>query len=187
MGKPKKDIKAQAKRNYSKNKKTINALRNLGAEASIGNQWWKLRSKHGRDTLFESPQLLKEAFNEYVEWCEQHPEYAAEWKDKRLVKIPLKRVLLLEAFMSYCDTYADWWSEFKGSKAYANNKEWGRVMKEIETRIYVDKAIGATNGLLNSNVMIRMLKLSENINMDVSEHRKAAADLFPDDKDFKSK
>lgn len=35
----------------------------------IGNQFWKLRSKHGRDTLFSTPEKLWEAACEYFEWA----------------------------------------------------------------------------------------------------------------------
>ena len=37
------------------------------------NQFWKQRSKHGRDMLFASPTLLWEAACEYFEWCEDNP------------------------------------------------------------------------------------------------------------------
>ena len=35
--------------------------------ASKNNQFWKLRSKHGRDTLFSSPELLWSAAYEYFD------------------------------------------------------------------------------------------------------------------------
>ena len=36
-------------------------------EASVGNEWYKLRSKHGRDKLFTTPELLWEAECEYLQ------------------------------------------------------------------------------------------------------------------------
>lgn len=41
--------------------------------ASKNNQFWKLRSKHGRDTLFSSPELLWSAACEYFDWCDENP------------------------------------------------------------------------------------------------------------------
>ena len=35
--------------------------------APKGNQFWKLRSKHGRDKIWESPELLWESCVEYFE------------------------------------------------------------------------------------------------------------------------
>ena len=42
------------------------------------NQFWKLRSKHGRDKLFESSELLWEAVCEYFQWCEDNPLIEAQ-------------------------------------------------------------------------------------------------------------
>ena len=46
--------------------------------APKGNQFWKLRSKHGRDKLFATPDLLWQAACEYFEWCDKHPWYKSE-------------------------------------------------------------------------------------------------------------
>lgn len=43
--------------------------------ASKNNQFWKLRSKHGRDTLFSSPEFLWSAACEYFDWCDENPWY----------------------------------------------------------------------------------------------------------------
>jgi hypothetical protein len=41
--------------------------------APKGNEFWKMRSKHGRDALFASPELLWESACEYFEWCNDNP------------------------------------------------------------------------------------------------------------------
>ena len=38
--------------------------------APKNNQFWKLRSKHGRDKIFKTPKILWEAACDYFEWCE---------------------------------------------------------------------------------------------------------------------
>ncbi|WP_347174524.1 hypothetical protein [Parabacteroides goldsteinii] len=43
--------------------------------ASKNNQFWKLRSKHGRDILFSSPEFLWSAACEYFDWCDENPWY----------------------------------------------------------------------------------------------------------------
>ena len=44
----------------------------------IGNQFWKFRSKHGRDKLFATPELLWDAACEYFDWMDEHPLYEAK-------------------------------------------------------------------------------------------------------------
>jgi hypothetical protein len=46
--------------------------------APKGNQFWKLRSKHGRDKLFASPELLLESACEYFQWCDENPWLSIE-------------------------------------------------------------------------------------------------------------
>ena len=41
--------------------------------APKGNKFWMLRSKHGRDKLFATPELLWEAACEYFQWCDENP------------------------------------------------------------------------------------------------------------------
>ena len=50
--------------------------------APKGNQFWKLRSKHGRDKLFATPDLLWEAACEYFAYCDKHPWKVVKDKTK---------------------------------------------------------------------------------------------------------
>lgn len=54
--------------------------------APLNNQFWKLRAKHGRDKLFASPELLKEAIDEYFKWCIENP-----LQFERLIKVKVDR------------------------------------------------------------------------------------------------
>ena len=56
--------------------------------APTGNKFWMLRSKHGRDKLFSTPELLWEAACEYFQWCDENP-----WLSKKAVQktVPVKR------------------------------------------------------------------------------------------------
>lgn len=194
MSRISKTIDKKARLSTAKKKKIKPSKKKFGVgaspesiSASTGNEWWLQRSKHGRDALFDDPEKLLQAFREYVKYCNDNPDYATEWKGRGLVKIPLKRVLLLQGFLMYCNTHTEWWYQFKKSKTYERDPGFAEVMKLIEQTIYNDKFSGAANGKLNANLIIRDLRLSENINMDVSEHRKAAGDLFPDEKEFLNK
>lgn len=41
--------------------------------APIGNQFWRLRSTHGRNKLFATPELMWDAACEYFEWIQKNP------------------------------------------------------------------------------------------------------------------
>jgi len=41
--------------------------------ATIGNQFWKARSKHGRDKIFKTPDIMLEAAFGYFKWVEDNP------------------------------------------------------------------------------------------------------------------
>ena len=57
----------------------------MGAPA--GNQFWKLRSKHGRNKIFETSEMLWATAVEYFEWCDNHPYLRPEQK-KGNISIP---------------------------------------------------------------------------------------------------
>ena len=41
--------------------------------APKGNQFWKARSKHGRELIFKTPEALWDACVEYFEWVDANP------------------------------------------------------------------------------------------------------------------
>jgi len=43
--------------------------------APTGNEFWKLRTKHGRDKIFSTPEILWDAACEYFQWVEDNPLY----------------------------------------------------------------------------------------------------------------
>lgn len=90
--------------------------------APEGNQFWKLRSKHGRDTLFATPDAMWEAACEYFEWCENHPFYKAEAKtvnigdyqsQVEIVKLPVMRAFTLQGLCGWMDCNVDYFSHFE--------------------------------------------------------------------------
>ena len=62
--------------------------------APKGNQFWKIRSRHGRTKLFETPELLWEAATEYFEWCEANPWNKTEFKGSEEEPKPESMVVL---------------------------------------------------------------------------------------------
>lgn len=129
--------------------------------ASKGNQWWRLRSKHGRDALFATPSLLWEAACEYFENCDSNPwiknkEVSTDKgfsKEEQPVQKPYSR----SGFFLYIGCSENWLSEFK-KKA---DKDFLGVIHEIETIIDTQQFEGATVGAFNANIIARTLGLAE--------------------------
>jgi hypothetical protein len=135
--------------------------------APKGNQFWKLRSSHGRDKLFETPQLLKEAAAEYFNWVDSHPWYKVEAIKSgdsagKLIKIPTARPYTISGFLLYIGASDSYWRQFKADCiAGKHDKDFLTIMDETETAIYTQKFEGATVGAFNANIIARDLGLSD--------------------------
>ena len=148
--------------------------------APTGNQFWKLRSKHGRDKLFATPELMWEAACEYFEWCEDNPFYEVEqaksiskpYKDKetgdvifpeQFVKLPKMRPYTMQGLCLYIDCSTSYFREFKSNLKNTNelDKDFLTVTTRIEETIYNQKFSGAASGFLNANIIARDLGLSD--------------------------
>src|SRR5687767_9006913 len=82
-----------------------------------GNEFWRLRSKHGRDKLFATPALMLEAAIEYFKHCDDNP-----WKKAELVRgkrgyvlkdVPVRMPYTLMGFCLYVGANTDYWRTFK--------------------------------------------------------------------------
>jgi len=143
--------------------------------APIGNQFWKLRSTHGRDKLFSSPDILWEESCKYFEWCDANPlakvEQARGGKGKKdlkvtdkgiksedtgLIEMPLMRAYTWEGLELYLDL-----DSLKRYKTEDSHKDFWQVITRIGKIIYTQKFTGAASGLLNPNIIARDLGLTD--------------------------
>lgn len=144
--------------------------------APKGNQFWKLRSKHGRDKLFASPELLWKAACEYFQWCENNPwmkqeqvkqpgkgfrndegDYVAP---QLLVEIPTARPFTMQGLCLYLDASVGYFRTFK-SELKEVDKGFLTVITRIEETIYMQKFEGASVGAFNANIIARDLGLTD--------------------------
>lgn len=129
--------------------------------APEGNQFWKLRSKHGRDKLFETPELLWEAACEYFEWVEANPLIEIDFKtvDKVLeeIRLPKMRPFTMHGLCLYLDCGTAYFRQFKDTK----KEGFSTVIEKIEETIYNQKFEGASAGFLNANIIARDLGLAD--------------------------
>lgn len=131
--------------------------------APEGNQFWKLRSKHGRDKIFESPEYLEQAANEYFEWCESHPLIETDFrgKDANEVELPKMRAFTWEGLELFIDIHS-----LRDYKKNENYKDFSQVITRIEKIIYNQKFTGAAAGFLNPNIIARDLGLADKKELD---------------------
>lgn len=134
--------------------------------APRGNQFWKLRSSHGRDKLFETPDLLWEAAQEYFNWCDAHPWYKVEAnknpkarREDKLIKVPTAIPYTLSGLCIYLDASENWWKEFR--KGENLSKDFLAVISRVEEIIRTQKFTGAAVGAFNANIISRDLGLAD--------------------------
>ena len=161
----------------------------------IGNQFWKLRSKHGRDKLFATPELMWDAACEYFEWCENNPLIEVVQKrggtnikiDKGVnaeiesdilsaisdntMELPKMRPFTLHGLCRYLDCNTVYFNQFESSlkdKDDEISKDFSKIVLCIRETIYEQKFSGAASGLLNPNIIARDLGLVDKQNIDAS-------------------
>lgn len=124
--------------------------------APEGNQFWRLRAKHGRDKIFSTPEELWNAACEYFEWCDNNPLIVVDWvgKDADQVEREKMRAYTWTGLEYYLDI--DSLREYKTNEKY---KDFSQVVTRIEKIIFTQKFEGAAAGLLQHNIIARDLGL----------------------------
>lgn len=139
--------------------------------APKNNKFWQLRSKHGRDKLFETPALLWEAAVEYFEWCEKNPLYEVKgFAFKGYItkaKFPKMRAMTLSGLCFYLGCNEAYFRTFK-KQLPDREQDFNTVIEEIETTIYNQKFQGAAADLLNANIIARDLGLKDKSETDIN-------------------
>lgn len=150
----------------------------MGAPA--GNQFWKLRSKHGRDRIFATPDVLWEAACEYFQWCEDNPLKEVEQArssskpiidDKgktvfppNLIELPKMRPFTIQGLCLFLDVNTVYLKQFEDSlrdKEDELSKDFSSICTRIREIIYTQKFTGAASGFLNPQIIARDLGLAE--------------------------
>jgi len=152
----------------------------------IGNQFWKLRSKHGRDRLFATPELLWDAACEYFQWCADNPLYETKvfmyQGEIVTTEVPKMRAMTLSQLCFYLHCNDAYLRNFK-LQLPKDEKDFNAVIREIETIIYNQKFQGASADLLNANIIARDLGLSDKalIQQNTVIEYKNVSKQFPDE------
>ncbi len=126
--------------------------------APKGNQFWKIRTEHGRDKIFSTPEILWEEACKYFEWCEENPLLEMDWvgKDATEVNKPKMRSYTWDGLELFLDI-----SSLREYKTNPDYKDFSQVITRIGKIIYTQKFTGAAAGLLNPNIIARDLGLTD--------------------------
>ena len=138
--------------------------------APVGNKFWELRSKHGRNKLFETPELMWEAACEYFEWVEENPFIEEDFISSgqaagTLVYLNKKRPFTIHALCSYLDCNTAYFRNFKNQER-AKQEDFSSVITRIEETIYNQKFEGAASGFFNANIISRDLGIRDAVDTD---------------------
>lgn len=151
-----------------------------------GNQFWKARSKSGRDKIFKEPCNLREAAEEYFEWVDSNPLMASEavkfQGEATLTEVPKMRAMTITGLARFLHINVDTWYE------YCKRDDFTEITREIEGIIHDQKFTGAAADMLNANIIARDLGLAdkkehsgvdgkpiEHINVDISDEDAVAS------------
>ena len=140
--------------------------------ANNGNRFWEARAKHGRDTIFETPEKMWEAAVEYFNYNEDHPRYEVDFRGKDAVEVELPKLqpLSIEGLCIFWDVNPGYLREFKLSVTATTGpkaKDFSAIIARIEAIIFKQQYDGASSGFLNPNIVARKLGLSEKIESKV--------------------
>lgn len=132
--------------------------------APEGNQFWKLRSQHGRDKIFETPQILWEEACKYFEYCDDNPlQEEKALSDGSKVQLNLLRAYTMQGLYFFLKVGSATWID------YRKRQEFKEVIEDIEQIIYDQKFCGAAVNLFNANIIARDLGLVDKQTMQLSK------------------
>lgn len=123
-----------------------------------GNQFWKLRTSHGRKAIYEHPEDLWNDCVRYFEWVEDNPikEEKLFFYQGRVITTTLNRmrVMSLEGMYSHLKIARKTWYLYKKREGFMP------VCEQVEDIIYCYQLSGAAAGLLEPCIIARKLKLA---------------------------
>jgi hypothetical protein len=136
--------------------------------APKGNKFWEQRSKHGRDKIFETPEIMWNAACEYFEYISNNPlteEQIVKYKDyHEVVTLNKLRPFTLTGLCLYLDVNTVYFTQFENAlkeKEDEISKDFSKVVTRIRETIYSQKFDGAAANLLNPNIIARDLGLMD--------------------------
>lgn len=127
--------------------------------APIGNEYYKIRSKDGRQKEYETVEELVEEINGYFEYSLTNPHYAqVSYHFQGCVTKDTEekmRAFSIEGLCVYLEISRDTFIR------YGKNKDFCEVITRTREIIEMQQFEGAVSGFLNANLIARKLGLTE--------------------------
>ena len=136
--------------------------------ATPGNQWWKLRSKHGCDAIFSTPEILESACEEYFKATDERNDWDGQnWvgKDGEEVVVKKKVPYSLKGLCVFLGVSSHYFSEFKKSETFKSNKDFLEVYTRVEDIIQTQQIDGSMMGYYNASLTARLNGLVDKTDM----------------------
>lgn len=123
-----------------------------------GNQWWRLRTKHGRKVLFDDPNLLLEECYKYFEATDNRKWYKKDFKGNSAIEVDIPHDVpyTISGLCLFLGITQKTWAEWRKERV-----DLSEVITHVDQIIYTQKFEGATNGLFNANIIARDLGLMD--------------------------
>lgn len=153
--------------------------------ATKGNQFWKVRSSHGRKKIFGTSDILWDAACEYFTWVEENPlSKAITYMGKVTGEENLMRAMTISGLCIFLGTHSEFLTNFEKELELSTDegKDFSRVIKEIREIIKTQKFEGASAGLLNANIIARDLGLVDKQVVETTDITKNISDEELDNK-----
>lgn len=133
--------------------------------APKGNQFWKLGPQNGRKPIWDDPEELRAACEEYFEYVVENPLQEAKAFAYEGVAfnhdVTKMRTMSIEGLCVFLGIVRNTW------KNYAAKEEFLTVCEYVDQVMYDYKLTGASAGLLNPSIIQRDLGLVDKKENDI--------------------
>lgn len=130
------------------------------------NQFWRLRSKHGRDAIFASGEMIEKAVDEFLMACYNNPLFEHDYVGKDAIEVDKRkfRIPTWQRFCLFCGVNTVYFNHLE--KRVSDRQD--EVSKDITKAItcarelfYTEKLEAASAGLANPGLITRVLGLTD--------------------------
>lgn len=160
--KSRKSAMGTAASRYAESEKKRKKNPNLKTPFTAGNQYWNRRSKHGKDAIFSSPNIMKESMAEYFITHlnpDNHQWAKKEWKivngKAKLVEIKLIPPYTWEGVCLFLHVSTGYFRAFKSTLKQDDPQraDYLSVIEWADNIIRENKFHGASVGAFNANLI----------------------------------
>ena len=127
------------------------------------NQFWRLRSKNGKERKFPTSEALWEAACDYFEWCDSNPwrieKTKKKGRSKEVESTPTQRPYTIAALCMYLGVHSTYLNDLK-------DKDYSEVITRIRQIIETNQIEGAMVGAYNANIVSRINGLTDKMDIE---------------------